>query len=72
MLVRAMGMVTPHSGRRETCLLMSKRKKILESRLSRNCLRQNFSKGLRPALALIVVMSRVITLRHILSRNLRD
>jgi len=71
LVVWAMGMVTPHLGRRENCLLMSKRKKILGLRLSRNRLGQNISKGLRPALALIVV-SRVISSRLVLSQSLLD
>ena len=44
---------------------------ILGLRLSRNCLRQNFGKGLRSALALIVV-SRVISLRRLLSQSILD
>jgi hypothetical protein len=71
LVVRVMGMVTPHLGRKESCLLMSKRKKILGSKLNRNCLRQNFSKELRPARALIVV-SKVISLRLLLSQSLLD
>jgi hypothetical protein len=56
-------MVIPHLGTSEICLLMSKRKRILGLRLSKNYLKQNFSKGLRPYLALIVV-GMVISLRH--------
>jgi hypothetical protein len=36
MVVRAIDMVTPHMGRRENCLLTSKRKRILGLMLSRN------------------------------------
>jgi hypothetical protein len=71
LVVRAIDMVTPHLGKRENCLLVSKKKKILGIRLRRTCLKQNFSKELRPALAFLVV-SRVIFLRHVLSQNLPD
>jgi hypothetical protein len=70
-VVRAIDMVTPHLGRKESCLFLSKIKRILGLRLSRNCLLQNFSKELRPALALIVV-SMVISLRLVLSQSLPD
>ena len=63
-----MDMLIPHYGRRGNCLLMSKRKRILGLRLSRNCLKQHFSKGLKPALTLIAV-SRVISLRHVQSQS---
>jgi len=36
MVVRAIDMVTPHMGRRENCLLTSKRKRIIGLMLSRN------------------------------------
>jgi hypothetical protein len=49
-IARAMDMVIPHLGTKESCLFTSKIKRILVIRLSRNCLKQNFSKGLRPAL----------------------
>jgi hypothetical protein len=71
LVVRAMYMVTSHLGKRENCLLMSRRKRILGLWLSRICLKRNFSKGLRPALALLVV-SRVVSLKHVLSQNLPD
>ena len=71
LVVRAMDMVISHLGRRENCLLIRKRKRILGLRLSRNCLKPKFSKGLKPALALIVV-SRVISLRHVLSQSPPD
>jgi len=71
LIVGAMDMVTPHSDRKENCLLTIKRKGILGLMLNRNCHRQNFNKELRPALALVVV-SRVISSRLILSQSLLD
>jgi hypothetical protein len=71
LVVRAVGMVTPRLGGKESCLLMSKRKRILGLRLNRSYLWQNFSKEFSPALALIVV-SRVISLRLVISQNLPD
>ena len=59
MVVRAMDMVTPHSGNRERYLLLNIRKRILGPRLSRNFLQQKFSKGLRLALALIAVSKAI-------------
>jgi len=64
-------MVIPHLGTSERCLVMSKRKRILGLRLSRNCFKQNFSKGLRPVLALIGV-NMVISLRRLLSLSLPE
>jgi hypothetical protein len=69
LVVRAMNMVNPHLGRNENCLLVSKRKRMIGLRQNRNCLRQNSSKELRPALALIVV-SRVTSLRLVLRHSL--
>jgi len=66
-----MDMVIPQLGTSESFLLMSKRKRIFGLRLIRNCLKQSFSKRLRLALALIV-MIRVISLRRALSQNLLD
>ena len=68
MVVEALAMVTPHMGRKENCLLMSKRKKNLGLKPNRNYLRQNSNKGLRLALASIVV-SRAISLRLVLIRQ---
>jgi hypothetical protein len=61
LVARAMDMVIPQlGGNSESFLLVSKRKLILGLRLiSRNRLKQSFTKGLRMALALIMV-SRVI------------
>jgi hypothetical protein len=66
-----MDMVNPQLGTSESCLLVSKRKRTLGLRLSKNCLKQSFSNGLRPALALIVV-SRAMSLGHVLSQNHHD
>jgi hypothetical protein len=66
-----MGMAIPHKGRSENCPLVNKRKRILGSRLNRNWLKQNFNKELKPVFSLIVV-SRVTSLRRVLSQNLPD
>ena len=47
------------------------KKKKYWIKVSRSCLKQNFSKGLRPALALIVV-SRVTSLEPVLSLSLSE
>jgi hypothetical protein len=71
LVVRAMGMEIPHWGISGSFPLMSKRKMILGLRLNKDCLKQNFDKELKPALASIVV-SRVTSLRHVLSQRLPD
>jgi len=71
LVIGAMDMVTPHRGRKENCLLTSKRKRILGLRLKENCLRQNSSKELRPALGSIVV-SIVISLMLVLIQSFLD
>jgi hypothetical protein len=71
LVVGAMYMVISHLGKKENCLLVSKRKRIFGLRQNMNCLRQNSSKELRPALALIVVSS-VTSLTLVLSQSLLD
>ncbi len=64
-------MAIRHMVRKGSYLLMNKRKRIVGSKPSRNCLLLNSNRELRPALALIVV-SRVISLRLVLNRNRLD
>ena len=56
LVVRGMAMVAPHRGIIENRPLMNKRQRILGFRLSRNYLKQNFSKELRPALVVIIAV----------------
>jgi hypothetical protein len=70
LVVGAAGMVTPHLGRNENCLFMSKRKRILVLKLNRNCLRQNSKKGLRLSLVSIVVTRVILSFRLVLSQGL--
>ena len=44
LVVGVVDMITSHLGIKEICLLMCKKQKMLGLRLSRNCLRHNFSK----------------------------
>jgi hypothetical protein len=45
LVVGAMDMIIPHLGRKENCLLMSKRKEFLGLRIKKNCLWYNSTKG---------------------------
>jgi hypothetical protein len=51
--------LSPHEQKKKNSWINAKQK----------CLKQNFNKGLRPALALLVV-SRIISLRLVLSQRL--